>query len=323
MLITVVIPVYNTSSYLQRCVDSIFGQDLKDVELIFIDDCSTDDSFEVLNRCLANHDLKDVKVLRNDHNLGSGETRNRGIREASGEYVIFIDSDDYVTADYFASLRERIVAECPDIVVFDYTEIYTNHQFRKKCQPAIDKQQIVANLIQRKMHNSLCNKLIKRSLFIDNSIYIAQGMSMFEDKSVCFRLFESAKVISYIPSSLYFYDRTRDCSLTNREQGRSIKDALILLDIINEYYISRKPPKVIQLAIYTNRVLMTGLLALYDDDMGPRRVYLSRVGKIPLYSFFCASTAPFHYRISALCYYYNFSFGLKVIRNVYFKLKRC
>ena len=125
MLISVVIPVYNTSSYLSRCIDSIFEQDLKDVELIFIDDCSTDDSFHVLNQCLRGRECDNLTIIRNPHNLGSGETRNKGIELSKGEYVIFIDSDDYVTSDYFEILRNA-TKNRPDIVVFDMTEIWSD-----------------------------------------------------------------------------------------------------------------------------------------------------------------------------------------------------
>ena len=125
MLISVVIPVYNTSSYLARCIDSIFEQDLKDVELIFIDDCSTDNSFEVLNQCLKGRESENLTIVKNPKNLGSGETRNKGISLAKGDYVIFVDSDDYVTSKYFQVLKNAIESR-PDIVVFDMTEIWTN-----------------------------------------------------------------------------------------------------------------------------------------------------------------------------------------------------
>lgn len=319
MLITVIIPVYNTSSYLQRCVDSIFGQNLKDVELIFIDDCSTDDSFEVLNRCLANHDLTNVKVLRNDHNLGSGETRNRGIREASGEYVIFIDSDDYVTADYFHTLRHQAIGK-PDIVVFNYTEIWGERKVVKHVDLPKSSQECVEHLLMNKLHNSLCNKMFKKSLFIDFNIKITEGLSMFEDKSICFKLFHHATTISYVDVSLYFYDRSRENSLTKRFQDSTLKASVIVCGVIDAFFSDKSVPLSTQRAIQANKAHVLGFIGLYGEKPN-RREYAKAVGKLPFMAFFRACNMPLHYRVAAALLYYRLGLLLSVIRRLYFLCK--
>lgn len=321
MLITVIIPIYNTSIYLTRCIDSIVKQNLDDVELIFIDDCSTDDSYNELKRCLSYYDDLNFQLLRNHKNLGSGETRNIGIKKASGDYVIFIDSDDYITDNYFSVLITHVNKFKSDIVIFDYTEIFKDKINYKNCAPAADKEVIIADLIQSKMHNSLCNKLFRRSLFIDNNILIPYGMSMFEDKSICFRLFEKANKISHIKYSLYFYDRTREGSLTSRNQEKNLSNALLLMDVINNHFKYSNPTQLIQQALYNNRILITGLFALYDN-LKRRELIVPRIGAIKLSAFLKHSEIPIHFKLSALFYYYDFPMLLCIIKTLYFKLKK-
>lgn len=320
MLITVIIPIYNTASYLLRCINSITSQDLDDVELIFIDDCSTDDSFEKLNTILNGRTDINYRILQNKSNLGSGETRNIGIKEACGDYVIFIDSDDYIETNYFIELKNIIKNELSDIVIFDYTEIYKDTTVYKQCKTTDTKEKIIANLIESKMHNSLCNKLIKRSLFIDNNIFIQKGMSMFEDKSICFKLFENANLVSYIPKSLYYYDRTRDNSLTRQNQAKNISNALILLEIIDNHYKDKNVTPLLQNSIFNNKILITGLISLYSD-YHLRRDFIKKIGAINFTAFFNRTSMPIHYKISAFCFYYNLKFLLVGLRKLYFSLR--
>lgn len=320
MLITVIIPIYNTANYLQRCIDSITSQELDEIELIFIDDCSTDNSFEELNKILGSEKIKNVKVIQNKSNLGSGETRNIGIKKACGDYIIFVDSDDYITPNYFSELKNVAKKESADIVIFDYTEIYKDKSVYKHCRPSKLKERIIADLIESKMHNSLCNKLIKRSLFLDNNIFIQKGMSMFEDKSICFKLFEYANIISYIPKSLYLYDRTRENSLTRQNQANNISNAAILLNVINTHFNGKEIAPLIQKAIYNNKILIAGLIALYSD-YNLREDFLKTIGFVAFTSFFNRTSMPIHYKISAFCFYYNLKFLLMGVRKLYFSLR--
>lgn len=321
MLISVIITIYNTSQYIERCINSLINQNLDEVELIFIDDCSTDSSLEVLQKCLKDNKSPNIHIIENQNNLGSGETRNIGIRKATGEYLIFIDSDDYVSEDYIAKLKQTISNSKSDIIIFDYTEINKTYRLYKKCSPAISKEQVIADLIQSKMHNSLCNKLFRRSLFIENDIFIPQGISMFEDKSICFRLFEKANTFFYINSSLYYYDRTRCDSLTTRDPKHNIDNGLLLLDVINAHYKQGGTSSLIQKAIFNNRILITGLIALFGD-MKLRETYMPRIKEIKFSSFFQSASFPIQYKLAAFCYYYNLRISLYFLKHLYFLYRK-
>lgn len=319
MLISVVIPVYNTSSYLARCIDSIFEQDLKDVELIFIDDYSTDNSFEVLNQCLKGRVSENLTIVKNPKNLGSGETRNKGISLAKGDYVIFVDSDDYVTSDYFQVLKNAIESR-PDIVVFDMTEIWSNKTVLKHVNLPDSPLESVELLLLNKMHNSLCNKMFKRSMFLQHDIRITKGLSMFEDKSICFKLFYYAKSQLYIDKSLYFYDRSRENSLTKVFKESNIQASVIVAKVIDDFFKDKEVSDNIHNAIQANKVHVLGYIGLYCGRT-TRSKNAKELGKLPFSAFSQKCKMPIHYRIASLAVNYKLYPILFVIRRLYFLCK--
>ena len=96
--VSVILPVYNVAPYLGRCIESLQAQTLADLEFIFVDDCSTDGSMESVE-AWAEKDSR-VRILRNEKNIGPGPSRNRGIEEARGEHLSFVDPDDYIAPDF-------------------------------------------------------------------------------------------------------------------------------------------------------------------------------------------------------------------------------
>lgn len=319
MLISVVIPIYNTSSYLARCIDSIFEQDLKDVELIFIDDYSTDNSFEVLNQCLKGRVNENLTIVKNPKNSGSGETRNKGISLAKGDYVIFVDSDDYVTSDYFLVLKNAIKSR-PDIVVFDMTEIWSNKTVLKHVDLPDSPLESVELLLLNKMHNSLCNKMFKRSMFLKHDIRITKGLSMFEDKSICFKLFYYAKSQLYIDKSLYFYDRSRENSLTKVFKESNIQASVIVAKVIDDFFKDKEVSDNIHNAIQANKVHVLGYIGLYCCKT-TRSKYAKELGKLSFSAFSQKCKMPIHYRIASFAVNYKLYPILFVIRRLYFLCK--
>lgn len=112
--ISVIVPVYNVENYLRECLESIINQTLKEIEILCIDDCSTDNSYSILEE-YAKKDNR-IILIKNLENKGGGYNRNIGIKEARGEYISFIDSDDYVLKDYLENLYNTAKKYNSDIV---------------------------------------------------------------------------------------------------------------------------------------------------------------------------------------------------------------
>lgn len=118
--VSVIVPVYNVEKYLARCLDSIVDQTYADYEIICINDCSPDNSLQILEDYKKRYPQK-LTVLTNEQNIGLGRTRERGIRHAKGDFILFIDSDDYIRSDYIETYITEMEAEPCDVVIGGYT----------------------------------------------------------------------------------------------------------------------------------------------------------------------------------------------------------
>lgn len=114
-LLSVVMPVHNPGKYLRPCLDSVLNQTFRDFELIAIDDKSTDDSYMILQE-YAGHETR-MCVCANESNFGAARTRNRGLTMAQGEYIIFLDADDYFDSSYFEEMMNAILKSDSDVVI--------------------------------------------------------------------------------------------------------------------------------------------------------------------------------------------------------------
>ena len=120
--VSVIIPVYNVEKYIERCARSLFGQTLDDIEYIFIDDCSTDNSIFIMQNILEEYPKRknSVKIIRHSVNKGVGQTRQDGIDVASGQYLIHCDPDDWVDASIYQKLYSEAILKSAEMVICDF-----------------------------------------------------------------------------------------------------------------------------------------------------------------------------------------------------------
>ena len=305
MLISIIITNFNSELYIERCINSLLCQLNGETELIIIDDCSTDNGVEVINQLIKRSSQK-IKLICNKKNLGIADSRNIGIKSATGDYLIFVDSDDYVADDYVATLTNSLRESHSDILLFDYTLCEPNATRSVHNPEFSSKDAYISALLQSSIHNSLWNNLIRRDLIIENDIYIPSGFNMFEDKAICYKLFYYAKNITNTKKNIYIYDRTRVDSITRQSPSRHIAPALALLEGIDSFFSDKTIPLQVNDAIQINKVLICGLIALYGSK-DIRTNEQSRFKNIPIRYFFKGGKTPLHYRLSALLYRYNFT----------------
>ncbi|WP_149526089.1 glycosyltransferase family 2 protein [Sphingobacterium hotanense] len=218
--VSVTIPVYNVEDYLEQSVNSLMSQTLKGIELIFIDDCSTDNSLEKLNGILGAIQIPDtieVKILQNNENKGVAYTRNVGLLASSGKYIASIDPDDFIECDMLKIMFEKAELERAEIVWCDYVNVFKDERSIVR-QDLIEKpRNCIEGLLRGELFGGMCNKLILRSLFTANNVQFPAGQNMSEDLRVCVQLFFYAKTVRYVDRALYFYVQYREnsISLTN------------------------------------------------------------------------------------------------------------
>lgn len=241
MLVSVIVPIYNAEAYIGKCAESLMMQTYSDIEYVFVDDSSTDASLSVLNGVINRFEgrKKLVKILRHDTNRGASVARFDGVKEASGEWVIFVDSDDYVLPDYVGHLVKRGEETEADVVVCDYYEEREagNLVEKKVCLPNA-KDEILAGIIVGTIKGYLVNKLARRRLWC--GIDAVEGLAMFEDKHCVMQLCFAAKRVVYLEEPLYVYNRQNyGSSMSSKNKCALIGDAIRITELTQELLLEK------------------------------------------------------------------------------------
>lgn len=203
--VSVIVPMFNAGKCIERCAVSLVNQTLDDMEIVFVDDCSTDGTADELDRVLANMVLggKKVKLIRNSTNLGCSESRNVGMANVTGEYIGFCDSDDWVEPEMFEEMLKKAISDNADIVGCGI--VYESDGRSNNLKYCYGEEHISDLWHIHGVYSSLCNKLIRRSLYKDHDISSVKGISMWEDNAVSFRLRYFSRKTVIIDKSYYHY----------------------------------------------------------------------------------------------------------------------
>lgn len=225
--ISVIIPVYNTSAFIERSAKSLFDQTLDDVEFIFVDDCSIDSSYDILKGVIVNYPQRDIKVIHHETNKGSATARNTGLRNASGTYVTFADSDDYLDKEGLQGVYEVLRNNDVDILICDYcggddTKVLVCNQKREWCKNNVDYLKV---LLSEPSYGSTCNKIYRKTFVDSTGQFFLDGADMWEDLSWNMRLVCMTNKILYSPLCYYHYCWNNPDSLIhqNSEEKRCRK----------------------------------------------------------------------------------------------------
>mgnify|MGYP000137027075 CR=1 FL=1 len=230
-LVSYIIPIYNVSGYIGKSVRSLLEQSYSNIEYIFINDCSFDDSEIKLRRIIEEFPERrnKIKVITNEHNLGSATTRNIGLDMAQGEYVMFADSDDWISCDYVESMVHKIESGDGDIVYCDYFESYDNNEKLITQNYGIDNIECIRSMLGGGLHGSTCNKIYRRSFILKSKQRFVAGADLFEDVSWNIRLFACTTQISYLSQAFYHYVQYNNNSIiksmssTEKKRNRALQ----------------------------------------------------------------------------------------------------
>lgn len=230
---SVIVPVYNAAHTIERCVDSIAASGGADVQIILVEDCSRDNSLEVCRRLAEKYDT--VLCLHNERNRGVSHTRNRGLEAATGEYLLFTDSDDWVAPEYMPAFRQ-VIREGGKFAVCGYvnhdekqnrrTDIFAWEGFSgSKRVPLKDE---IQSLYDARLLQQLWNKMFVTAIVREQGIRFDETISIGEDTRFILDYIRRGGVdeITLINAPLYHYMRDQDGSLMFRVGYESVEEPL-------------------------------------------------------------------------------------------------
>lgn len=214
--VSIIVPIYNVEKYIEGCLRSLFEQTLDDIEYIFVNDCTPDNSMIILEKVLKEypHRIKQVKIINHEQNKGQAGARASGMKEMTGEYMIHCDPDDWVDLNMYEIMYQKAKVDDYDIVWCDFSIITNNSKFCSKQVSNLDKISIFKQLlISRPFIGSLCNRIIKRELVFDKRI-IKPITQFCEDLVLVFQYTLHGEKFGYISTPFYNY-RQHNESTTN------------------------------------------------------------------------------------------------------------
>ena len=223
--LSVIIPVYNADRYLEKCLNSVISQTLKNLEIICIDDCSDDNSSKILR----NFEKAGIKVITSDRQQGQAHARNLGIDIAEGEYIGFVDADDYADITMFEKMYKKAKKEKADIeiceaVMYDDREkklVYDDY-FSLKCFPENFENKVFSaedtiDFIEN-INVTLWNKIYKTSFLKENKIKFSEGY-IYEDMPFIYEVYTKADKIGILREALYYYRvNTQNSTMTKNDK---------------------------------------------------------------------------------------------------------
>ncbi|QNF26187.1 glycosyltransferase [Metabacillus elymi] len=281
--ISVIVPVYNVDEFLPNCISSILEQTYKDIELILINDGSTDKSGEICNEFAEKDDR--VKVLHNK-NSGPSSARNAGIKLAQGEFIAFVDADDTIEPNMYEILLKHSLEHNADIVVcpFKTINLVNNTEaissIMKDANIIFDKHKIEKQIIPSILNNKtyslmpIFNKLYKKSLFYSNNIKFDTEKSHSEDARLNFTLLTIINNLVYIEQPLYnYFIRERD-SLTNKIRSDlhiyAFDNKNFLIALSKKYSLDRYINNIRE---HFSRVVLSYLQEIVNSDLSQNQKY--------------------------------------------------
>lgn len=244
--ISVIIPVYNIDQYLDKCLSSIISQTLKEIEIIVVNDGSHDNSIGVIR----SYESKDERITVIDKiNDGVVAARRSGLAVACGEYIHYLDGDDYMEPNSYELLYKKAVASMADMVMFEFNKVRGNLAQFDIVDNDMSGQEFIHYSLRKKVYFSLGTHIHKRALY-ENPIIYYNDLTIGEDFITTQQLAHYSKKVSFLHLPLYNYVSRPSSAMMAAITPQKAKDFLRHIDILLEFYANRKGYEELEKYLY-------------------------------------------------------------------------
>jgi len=235
--VSILVPVYNVSNFIERCVHSLFQQTFDDIEYVFVNDCTPDNSIEKLQKVIEQYPNRKerIKIIHHEQNRGSAAARNTAIDNSSGKYIQYIDSDDWIEPDMIEQMYNKAETEQADIVVCDFViEKANTNEFCSDFVPECQEDYFFT-MIACKGYGYLWNKFVVRQLYEIPECRPVEGLNVLDDRQVSTRLYFYAKKIAKIDKLFYHYDRTNANAITASKTSMHYENVILFHKLLEVF----------------------------------------------------------------------------------------
>ncbi|MBE6229432.1 MAG: glycosyltransferase family 2 protein [Bacteroidales bacterium] len=234
-LVSIIVPIYGVEAYIEKCVISLMEQTYSDIEYIFVDDCTKDNSIKILETTLEKYPLRSSKtnIIRHEANKGLSAARNSGLLHSTGDYIVHVDSDDYIENDFIEQCVDKIIKTDADIVFTDRHFVYANIIKESHLCTYYDIREWRNALLSGRFPHAVWGCLIRKSLYTENNILSIEGLHQGEDFAVMCRLAYYVKKIDIVRKPLYNY-----LVRTNiyKYERKILNDTYLSWKVVDDFY---------------------------------------------------------------------------------------
>ena len=264
MKVSVIVPIYKVEKFIGRCVVSLMEQTLTEIEYIFVNDKSPDQSMVVLEKTIARYPnrMGCIKILHHQENQGLPAARNTGLAVATGEYIFHCDSDDFVEHDMLEKMYTAAKAKNADFVWSDWFLSYENAERYMKQPEFHTPLDTLKGLLADAMKYNVWNKMVRRTLYEDYHIQFPAGHSMGEDMTMI-RLASCSRRVAYVDQAFYHYVKTNAEAMTQSFNERHLADIRYNVDLTLDFLKERHVKNIEQeIAFFKLNVKLPFLITL-------------------------------------------------------------
>lgn len=274
-LVSIIIPVYGVEKYIERCANSLFAQTYSNIEYVFVNDCTPDRSIERLNEVLKKNPARkaSVNVVENITNCGLAAVRNIGVKHCHGQFLMHVDSDDWLDVDVVEKCVKKQIETDADIIAFD-RNIYLRDGIRKvSAREANTKEEFLVQMLRREREISIWGMLIRTSLYKEHQIACVEGINMSEDFQTSPRLVYYANRISILHGVAYNYECRNSKSISATFNEKNVNQELVTLDVLDAFFADKPEMfksafligKAKQLCYFRQNSAFYGLKNIYEE----------------------------------------------------------
>lgn len=238
--VSILVPVYGVERYIERCAHSLFGQTYVDIEYVFVNDCTKDRSIDILKRVLKDYPNREqqVRIVRHEYNRGLAAARNTAFDNSTGEYVMHVDSDDFIETDAVELFLKCAREKKADIVVCDNRCVYKDHVVMQVQTIPPQKQDYLTSLLIRRIQPSIWGKFFYREFYKKSGVRAVEGVNFGEDYAFVPRIVYYANVIVKLDCFLYNYVLYNNQSYTKNISVETLHSLCEVDKILDNFFSS-------------------------------------------------------------------------------------
>ncbi len=265
--ISIIIPIYNSEKYLEKCLNSVMTQKMDDFEVILVNDGSKDNSQKIVDEFVKNYPDK-IKSYSLKENRGQAHARNVGVSYATGEFIAFVDSDDYLEENAYEDIIKTMEEKDIDIMCFDFYEIVGNIRKEEKHYLSNDIDNVKKYIVSE---TSPVNKVIRRSVWTDNNIKFLENR-IYEDLATIPVLAKYTSKIEFCPDRLYNYVILENSTMRKTKYTKKLEDIFYAMDKLYNDFINTEYVEELEY-IYIEHLLHAATLRFLNYSEGIDNIY--------------------------------------------------